>query len=96
MANKTMPHHYWAKAVATAIYIMNRTPTIAVHGMTLEEKYSGRKLDLSHLKAFGALHMYMYQMSYGLSWIRRLKNMFSLGTHLSRKGTNVITLSHVK
>ncbi len=25
-------------------------------------------------------------MSYGLSWIRKLKNVFSLGTRLSRKG----------
>ncbi len=34
---------------------MNRTPTAAVHGMTLEEKYSGRKPDLSHLKVFGCI-----------------------------------------
>jgi hypothetical protein len=52
MADKSMPHHYWAKAVATAVYIMNRTPTTTVHGMTPEEKYSGRKPDLSHLKVF--------------------------------------------
>jgi hypothetical protein len=37
MADKGMPHHYWAEAVVTAIYIMNRTPTAIVHGMTPEE-----------------------------------------------------------
>jgi hypothetical protein len=37
MADKSMPHHYWAKAVVTAVYIMNRTPTAAMHGMTPEE-----------------------------------------------------------
>jgi transposase InsO family protein len=26
MADESMPHHYWAKAVATLVYIMNRTP----------------------------------------------------------------------
>jgi hypothetical protein len=52
MANKSMPHHYWAEAVATAVYIMNRTPIATVHGMTPEEKYNARKLDLSHLKVF--------------------------------------------
>jgi transposase InsO family protein len=26
MANKSMPHHYWAEAVATTVYIMNRCP----------------------------------------------------------------------
>jgi hypothetical protein len=55
MANKSMPHHYWAEAVATTVYIMNRTPTAAAHGMTLEEKYSGKKPDLSHLKVFGCI-----------------------------------------
>jgi len=55
MADKNMPHHYWAEAVAIAVYIMNRTPTAAVHGMILEEKYSGRKPDLSHLKVFGCI-----------------------------------------
>ncbi len=55
MADKSMPHHYWAEAVATAVYIMNRTPTAAVHGMTPEERYSGRKPGLSHLKVFGCI-----------------------------------------
>ena len=45
---KKMPDYFWAEAVATAVYIMNRTPTTAVHGMTSEEKYTGRKLDISH------------------------------------------------
>jgi hypothetical protein len=43
MADKSMPHHYWAEAITTAIYIINRTPTVTVHGMTPEEKYSGKK-----------------------------------------------------
>ena len=34
---------------------MNRTPIAAVHGMTREEKYTGRKLDISHLKVFGCI-----------------------------------------
>jgi hypothetical protein len=55
MANKSMPHHYWPEVVATAVYIMNRTPIAVVHGKTLEEKYSGRKSDLSYLKVFGCI-----------------------------------------
>jgi hypothetical protein len=55
MAYKNMPHHYWAEVVATPVYIMNRTPTSVVHGMTLEEKYSGKKPDLSHFKVFGCI-----------------------------------------
>ena len=55
MAEKNMPHCYWAEAVSTAVYIMNRTPTAAVHDMTPEEKFAGRKPDLSHLKVFGCI-----------------------------------------
>jgi hypothetical protein len=34
---------------------MNRTPTVAVHGMTPEEKFTGKKPDVSHLKVFGCI-----------------------------------------
>jgi hypothetical protein len=32
---KKLPNYFWAKAVATAVYIMNRTPIAAVHGYTI-------------------------------------------------------------
>ncbi len=34
---------------------MNRTPTTSIHGMTLEEKFIGKKPDVSHLKVFGCI-----------------------------------------
>jgi hypothetical protein len=34
---------------------MNRTPTTAVHGMTLEEKFTGKKPNVSHLKVFSCI-----------------------------------------
>jgi len=34
---------------------MNQTPIAAVHGMTLEEKFIGKKLDVSHLRVFGCI-----------------------------------------
>jgi hypothetical protein len=34
---------------------MNRTPTIIVHGMTPKENFTGKKPDVSHLKAFGCI-----------------------------------------
>jgi hypothetical protein len=52
MANKSMPHHYWAETIANAVYIMNMTPIAVVHGMIPEEKYNGRIPDFSHLKVF--------------------------------------------
>ena len=55
MAEKNMPHHFWAEAVTSAVYIMNRTPTAVVHDVTPEEKYTNTKPDLSHLKVFGCI-----------------------------------------
>ncbi len=50
---KNFPNYFWAEAVAIVMYIMNRTPT--VHGMTPEEKFTGKKPNVSHLKVFGCI-----------------------------------------
>ena len=55
MSEKEMPQYYWAEAVHTAVYIMNRTPTAAVHDVTPEEKFTGLKADVSHFKVFGCI-----------------------------------------
>jgi hypothetical protein len=52
---KNLPNYFWVEAVATVVYIMNRTPTAVVHGMTPEEKFTGKKLDVSHFKVFGCI-----------------------------------------
>jgi len=52
---KNLPNYFWAKAIAIIVYIMNQTPTIAVDGMTPEEKFTGKKPDVSHLKVFGCI-----------------------------------------
>ena len=41
--------------MSIAVYIMNRTPTAAIHDMMPEEKFCGRKPDLAHLKVFGCI-----------------------------------------
>lgn len=50
-----VPNKYWAEAVFTVVYLLNRSPTQAVKGQTLEEVWSGRKPRISHLKIFGSL-----------------------------------------
>jgi hypothetical protein len=52
---KNLPNYFWAEAVATVVYIMNRTPTAIVHGMTLEEKFTSKKPDVLHLRVFGCI-----------------------------------------
>ncbi len=52
---KNLPNYFWVEAIATTVYIMNRTPTTAVHGMTPEEKFTGKKPNVPHLKVFGCI-----------------------------------------
>ncbi|MCO5613295.1 hypothetical protein L7F22_067571 [Adiantum nelumboides] len=55
MIEKNMPPCYWVEAASTAIYTMNMTPTTAVHDMTPEETFTGKKPDVSHFKVFGCI-----------------------------------------
>jgi hypothetical protein len=50
-----LPTFLWTEAVATANYLVNRSPTRANGGMTPEEKYSGTKPKVNHLRIFGSL-----------------------------------------
>ena len=34
LREKNMPNYFWAEAVATDVYIMNKNPTTAIHGIT--------------------------------------------------------------
>ncbi|MCO5555990.1 hypothetical protein L7F22_009534 [Adiantum nelumboides] len=55
MSENNMPPCYWAEATFTFVYTMNRTPTAAVHDMTPEEKFIGKKPNVSHFKVFGCI-----------------------------------------
>jgi hypothetical protein len=46
---------FWGEAVVTAAYILNRSPTKALNGMTPYEACHGRKSSVSHLRVFGSL-----------------------------------------
>lgn len=41
---------FWAEAINTAVYLINRSPTRRLPGKTPEEAYSGKKPNLSHLR----------------------------------------------
>jgi hypothetical protein len=59
---KNLLNYFWAEAVSTAVYIMNRTPTLAVHGMTPEEKLTGKKPESHTLECLVTLHTCMFLM----------------------------------
>jgi hypothetical protein len=55
MLNKNLPNYFCAKAIAITMYIMNQTPTTAIHGMTHEEKFTWKKPNVSNLRMFSYL-----------------------------------------
>jgi hypothetical protein len=50
----SLPSCLWDEAAKAACYILNRCPTKALMQVTPEERFSGRKPDLSHLRIYGA------------------------------------------
>jgi transposase InsO family protein len=54
LQNRSVPNRFWVEAVFTTVYLLNRSPTMAVKQKTPEEAWSGRKPKVSHLKVFGS------------------------------------------
>ncbi|KAI5348859.1 hypothetical protein L3X38_001746 [Prunus dulcis] len=52
---KSLPYEFWAEAVHTAVYLLNRCPSKSLEKMTPFEAYTGRKPGIAHLKVFGCL-----------------------------------------
>jgi len=55
LQSKDLPKQYWAEAVNTAVYILNRSPTKAVLNKTPYEAWFKRKPKVDHFKVFGCI-----------------------------------------
>ncbi len=83
---KNLPKYFWAIVIATTIYIMNQTPTAAVHGMTPKEKFTGKKPDVSHFKVFGCI-AYVHVPDEKTSKLDpKAENCIFIGYSLEQKG----------
>jgi hypothetical protein len=83
---KNLPKYSWVEAVATTVYIMNRTPTVAIHGMTHKEKFIGNKPDVSHFRVFGCI-AYVHDLNEKRSKLDpKAENCIFLRYSLEQKG----------
>eukprot|EP01018_Ginkgo_biloba_P003437 Gb_11909 [translate_table: standard] len=48
LKSKNLPNDYWAEAVATIVYILNRSPTKSVKNITPKEAWSGHNPSVTH------------------------------------------------
>jgi transposase InsO family protein len=55
LQNRCVPNRFWVEAVFTTVYLLNRSPTMAVKQKTPKEAWSRRKPKVSHLKVFGSI-----------------------------------------
>ena len=51
----SLPPSFWGETISTAIYLLNRSTTKALQGMTPEEAFTGNKPCVSHLCVFRCL-----------------------------------------
>nr|KYP47196.1 Copia protein [Cajanus cajan] len=55
LKEKGLPNTFWAEAVYTVVYLLNRCPTKAVRDKTPIEAWSGKKPSAKHLRVFGSI-----------------------------------------
>ena len=59
VTDKRIKNYFWCDAVATAVYILNLSPTSALHMMTPYEAYYEKNPNVNHFNFFGCL-AYVY------------------------------------
>ena len=50
--DQDLPMHLWAEPTRTTVYVQNRTAHRVLENKTFEEVFSGKKLEVSHLRIF--------------------------------------------
>ena len=51
--DQDLPMHLWVEAARTTVYVLNKLSHTALGFKTLEDMYTGKKPEVSHLKIFG-------------------------------------------
>ena len=60
LRNTGLTKAFWAEAVKTACYVVNRSPSTAIELKTPMEMWTGKPVDYSHLHTFGSPVYVMY------------------------------------
>ena len=77
---------FWGEAVATAVVLRNRSPTVAVKDTTPYECFNGRKPDVAHLKVFGCDTYMHVPKELRKKWDAKSQKCIFIGYSLYRKG----------
>jgi len=59
LSNVGLSKEFWAEAISTGYYLVNRSPKTSIECKTPEEVWSGKPDDYSNLRVFGYPTYYM-------------------------------------
>jgi hypothetical protein len=82
LSGARLTQEFWAEAVNTAKYLVNRSPSSTLVDLTPHEVWFGKNHSLSHLKVFVVMHLCMFPRKRGTSWTRRKSSVFSSNTRM--------------
>lgn len=81
---------FWAEAVNTAVYVINRCPAKGLNGKTPEEIWTGKFPDLSHMKVFGCKAMVHVPKQTRKKWDAKSRELIFVGYGQETKGYRLI------
>lgn len=87
-----LPKQLWGEALATAAYIVNRSPTKSLDGKTPMEMWSGTKPDLSNIRIFGSEVMVQIPKEKRQKWDTKSRKLIFVGYCESTKGYRLLDL----
>lgn len=90
LLNAKLSKQYWAEAVQTAAYLLNRTPTKSLLYKTPEEMWSGIKPSVKHLHVFGCEAMVHLPKEKTKKWDPKAKKAIFTGYCNNTKGYRFI------
>lgn len=87
---------FWGEAVRTAIYLKNRSPTMALKDKVPEEVWSGQEVDLSHLRVFGSVAHVLVKDGSRKKFDPKTRQTVMVGYSENQKGYRFVDLSNPK
>ncbi|KMQ82524.1 retrovirus-related pol polyprotein from transposon tnt 1-94 [Lasius niger] len=86
MFDAELPKRYWVEAVATAVYLINRSPASGIDGRTPEEMWTGQSPNLQHLRVFGCKAMAQIRKERRQKWDSKANELIFVGYEDNVKG----------
>lgn len=85
-----LPKRLWGEAIATATYIINRSPTKSIEGKTPVEMWSCKKPNVSNIKIFGSQVMAQIPKEKRQKWDSKSRKLIFVGYCESTKGYRLL------